>query len=393
MRKYKLLIVVLILAAGALFWRAQSNGALEKPEGERKSNNFAAIATGTIEEIVTAQGKLEPKEYVDVGAQVSGQLEKIHVEIGDIVKMGDLIAEIDPKVYESRVQADKARLRTLQAQLSEQKAQAELARLQLKRNQELIKVNAISREALEDTETAVKVAEARISSLLAQIEEAQSTLNGDLANLSYTKIYAPMAGTVVLQNIREGQTINASQSAPTIVQLANLDTMTVRAQVAEADVMRLKPEMPVYFTTLGALDRRWEGRVRQILPAPDVVNDVVLYNVLVDVDNRDRQLMTGMSTQMFFQLGKAENVPLIPVSALGKKASPTDGGGINAYAVRVKNGDGIIEKTVQIGLMGRTNAEVKSGLAIGDEVALPAQSVPQRAGGQGRGGFRGGPRL
>ena len=249
---------------------------------------FVAVTTGRIEETVTAQGKIETKEYVDVGAQVSGQLKKIHVEIGDTVKAGDLLAEIDPRVYESRVEADRAQLKTLAAQLAEQQAQITLARQVLERNRRLIKSNAVSQEVLEDSEAALKVALARAASLKAQIEQAQSTLKGDETNLSYTKIYAPIDGTVVSQSAREGQTLNASQQAPVIVQLANLNAMTVRAQVAEADVMRLRVGMPVYFTTLGSLDRRWQGTVRQILPSPEIINEVVLYNALVDVDNRDR---------------------------------------------------------------------------------------------------------
>ncbi|HBG32027.1 MAG TPA: efflux RND transporter periplasmic adaptor subunit, partial [Gammaproteobacteria bacterium] len=132
----------------------------------------------------------------------------------------------------------------------------------------------------------LRVAEARAASLKAQIEEARSTLAGDEANLGYTKIYAPMDGTVASQTAREGQTLNANQTAPVILQIADLGTMTVRAQVAEADVPRVQPGMDVSFTTLGSLNRRWQAVVRQILPTPEVINDVVLYNVLADVDNR-----------------------------------------------------------------------------------------------------------
>lgn len=343
-----------------------------KPQQSNGAQNVevATVSVGDIEEAVTAQGKLETKEYVDVGAQVSGQLKKIHVEIGDTVKKGDLLAEIDPRVYESRVAADQAQLKTLQAQLAEQQAQIVLARQVNDRNKRLIKSNAVSQEVLEDSDSSLKVALARAASLRAQIEQAQSTLNGDETNLSYTKIYAPMDGTVVSQTAREGQTLNASQQAPVIVQIADLNAMTVRAQVAEADVMRLKPGTPVYFTTLGSLDRRWEGTVRQILPSPEVINDVVLYNALVDVDNRDRQLMTGMSTQMFFVLNKAINVPLIPIAALGKRLPGEDANDNEAYSVRVRTPAGTVDRTILVGLVSRTKAEVRSGLRAGEEVEL-----------------------
>lgn len=356
------------------------------------------VERGTIEDLVTAQGKLEPKEYVDVGVQVSGQLEKIHVDLGDTVKVGDLIAEIDPKIYDAQVQSGQARVKQLGAQLAQQRASIKLAEHQHARNEQLIKNGAISQDAFDSTETALTVARAQLEALSAQMEEAQSSLDESKANLGYTKIYAPMEGTVVVKDVREGQTLNASQSAPTVVQLANLDVMTVRAQVAEADVMRLKPGQEVYFTTMGSQGRRWTGEVRQILPSPEVINEVVLYNVLVDVDNKDRQLMTGMSTQMFFVLGRAKDVPLVPVAALGKRVTAEDNDTGQAYEVRkVAPQGGSQNVMVHVGLMSRTLAEIRSGLQEGDSVYAATALLP--AGGnnrnsQQRGGMRGGmPRL
>ena len=386
-RKYTgLIILLLCLGGGAWVFVTKSQGA----SSERAAAPVIAVTTGNIEEMVTAQGTLEPKEYVDVGAQVSGQIKTLAVELGDTVKTGDLIAEIDPEVFLTKVAADEARLKTLQAQKTQQEANTVSARQKLTRNQTLMKANAISKEVLEDAQTALKVAEAQIASLDAQIEEANSTLEGDKANLNYSKIYAPMDGTVVAQSVREGQTVNANQTAPTIVQIANLDVMTVKAQVAEADIMKLKVEMPAYFTTLGSGQRRWSGKVRQILPSPEVINDVVLYNVLIDVDNKDRTLMSGMSTQMFFVSGKADNVLIIPVGALGKPVPAKDTEQGQAYMVKTKDGQ---DKVVLIGLMDRANAEVRSGLAAGDEIVLPlpAPAKTQTPGGMGRMG--GGPRL
>ncbi|HTT08960.1 MAG TPA: efflux RND transporter periplasmic adaptor subunit [Gammaproteobacteria bacterium] len=366
------LLVLLAVIAGAGYGYIKY---YKKHDADKAAQyQFVIVETGRIEENVTAQGKLETEEYVDVGAQVSGQLKKLHVQIGDTVKKGDLIAEIDPRVYESKVEADKAQLKTLQAQIAEQQAQVVLARQVYERNKRLIQSHAVSQETLEDSDTSLKVAQARVASLKAQLEQAQSTLDGDETNLSYTKIYAPMDGTVVSQTAREGQTLNAVQSAPVIVQVANLDTLTVRAQVAEADVMRLKPGIPVYFTTLGSTDRRWHATVRQIQPSPEVINEVVLYDALVDVDNRDRQLMTGMSTQMFFVLGEAKDVPLIPVAALGKRLADQDNDQGRAYQVRISGGDGrLASKIIHVGLMSRTVAEVRSGLTTGDKVALAAR--------------------
>jgi membrane fusion protein, macrolide-specific efflux system len=172
-------------------------------------------------------------------AQVSGQLKTVRIAIGDNVKAGDLIAEIDPQIYEARLAGNEARLRTLEAQRVEQQVIVNQAQQMRGRNETLQKSGAVSKQAFEDAETALKIASAKLAAVEAQIDESRSTIAGDKASLNYTRIFAPMSGTVVLQGVRAGQTLNASQSAPTIVQLADLDTMTVRAQVAEADIMRL----------------------------------------------------------------------------------------------------------------------------------------------------------
>jgi macrolide-specific efflux system membrane fusion protein len=382
------LVIVLVLAA-------LSGGGVYLVKARRAPAPGAATATpvevvrGDVESVVTAQGTLEPKNYVDVGAQVSGLIEKMHVDIGDTVQQGDLIAEIDPEVYESQVRGDEARLKTLTAQKNQQEALVKQAELKNTRNQNLLKDKAISREAADDTQTALAVAEAQRASLEAQIEEAQSTLEGDKANLGYTKIYAPMPGVVVSQSVKEGQTINANQTAPVIVQVADLDTMTVRAKVAEADVMKITPGMAVYFTTLGSGARRWNATVRQVEPSPEIVNDVVLYNVLADVDNADGRLMSGMTTQMFFVVGRAQDAPTVPAAALNRRAPDFDTDAGQAYIVKkIVNGQPQ-DTTVIVGVADRSRAAVVSGLAPGDRILLPA-AVPAAAGGgnSSRGGMR-----
>ena len=364
LRWLMLCLLVIAVALGGWYFAKQP-----QRTDQGKADNVE-VSLGDLEENVTAQGKLEPKEYVDVGAQVTGQLQKIYVKIGDNVEAGQLLAQIDPRIYAARVAADEANIKNLQAQLTGQQAQVVFAQQQYDRNRELLQSKGISVQDFQNTEFTLKNAKATAESLQAQIEQVQSTLNGDKTNLGFTKIFASMDGTMVDQKAREGQTLNANQTTPTILQLAKLDTMTVRAQVAEADVMRLRSDMPVYFTTLGSGDRRWQGSVRQILPTPEVINNVVLYNVLVDVDNRDRQLMTGMSTQMFFVLGKAEQVPLIPVSALGQRQRKEDRGEGHAYQVKVLTEQGVQDKTVQIGLRTRRFAQVLEGLAVGDRLQV-----------------------
>lgn len=335
--------------------------------------SFTQVTLGSIESVVTAQGTLEPKDYVDVGAQVSGLIVKMHAEIGDKVKSGVLIAEIDPDVFETKVRSDKAALKKLAAQKAEQQALIQQAQQKYDRNSRLYKSKAISKEALEDTSTTLQVAKASLKALEAEIEASQSALEGNQTNLSYTKIYASMDGTVVDQSVQEGQTINANQTTPTIVQIANLDTMTVVAEVAEADVMKLKEGMSVYFTTLGSGERRWTGTVRQIQPTPEIINDVVLYNVLVDVENEDRTLMTGMTTQMFFVLASATDVPVVPLAALKKHIPEKDTELGMAYRVIVKEGDAPEPRIVIISTSDRTHAAVAEGLEVGDTVSTGAR--------------------
>jgi len=356
------LILILLLGLGWKLYQANNESI------ENKANALTTIELGSIESVVTSQGTLEPKDYVDIGAQVSGMILNMHVEIGDYVKSGDLIAEIDPDVYEANVLANQAELKNLQAQKAERQAYLKQAQQKFDRNKQLFNSKAVSLEALQDTENMLDITKANLMAIEAQIEKAQSTLDAAKTNLQFTKIYSSMDGTVVSQEVQEGQTINASQTTPTIVQLANLDTMTVVAEVAEADVMKLNKGMDVYFTTLGSGERKWNGIVRQIEPTPEIVNDVVLYNVLVDVDNADGVLMSGMTTQMFFVLASAKEVPVIPVSALTKKVEEQDSNLGQAYRVVVEENAGPKPRVIIIGAADRTHAAVISGLKVGDKI-------------------------
>ncbi|HEX5780183.1 MAG TPA: efflux RND transporter periplasmic adaptor subunit [Xanthobacteraceae bacterium] len=330
------------------------------------------IAVGSIERTVTALAKVQPKTFVDVGTQVSGQLRQVHVEIGDVVEKGQLLAEIDPTVYQTRVLANRAQVENLKAQLAQSKAQLVLDRAREERSQQLLKTNATSKDAAEAANATVRITEGKIAALKAQIDQTTATLRGDEANLGYTKIHAPMAGTVVHQVAYEGQTVNASQSAPVIVRIADLDTMTVWAQVAEADIPRIKAGMDAYFTTLGMPDKKLEAKVMQVLPTPETVNDVVLYNVLIDVPNKERLLMTNMTAQVFFVLGRAKDVPVVPMAAL----RPAPRGGDDAYVARVQNGDRVETRRVKIGLSSRQLAEVKEGLKLGERVVIGTAEAP-----------------
>ncbi len=391
---------------------------------------LTAVATrGNLEDTVTATGTLQPKDYVDVGTQVSGQLKKLHVDIGAVVKAKDLLAEIDPSVYQAKVDGDQAQLLNQQAQLADKQAQLALADLQLTRQQNMTREDATTADALQSAEATRKSAMAQRDSIKAQIEQTASTLRGDQANLGYTKIYAPIAGTVVSQAAKQGQTLNANQQAPIIMRIADLSTMTVEAQVSEADVPKLHIGMDVYFTTLGGNNRRFYGKLRQIPPTPNVVNNVVLYDALFDVANPDQVLMTQMTAQVFFVVSSAKDAVLVPLTALhpvaaesppggsrasaagaeskaaagsggaqsspgaanaggAKRASGTDERGLFANGralVSVVDAAGkVAEREVKVGVMNRVSAQIISGLEPGEKVVIgtnaPAAVAPAQTG-------------
>ncbi|HEX2827270.1 MAG TPA: efflux RND transporter periplasmic adaptor subunit [Burkholderiales bacterium] len=411
------LAVALALGGGAYYgytaWTASAESAARY--------TTAVVQRGDLEDSVTATGILQPRDYVDVGTQVSGQIKKLHVEVGAVVKEGQLLAEIDPTVYTTRVDADRAQLRTQEAQLADKQSQLALAEQQYQRQMNLQKENATTQDAVDTAAAALRSAKAQIDVLKAQAEQTRSTLRGDEANLNYTKIYAPMSGTVVSQAAKQGQTLNANQQAPIVLRIADLSTMTVQSQVSEADVSKLKVGMEVYFTTLGSQTKRWYGKLRQIEPTPVTVNNVVLYNALFDVENPDRALMTQMTAQVFFVTAQAKDAVFVPVSALrpvrraqasgeNRKApegasavsgAATKGGGQGRGAgdsrgsdvdprtrfangramVRVVKADGQIEeREVQVGVMSRISAQIVAGLEPGEQV-VSGSATPRPANG------------
>lgn len=382
-RLWWMVLIVLLVIGTATYW------VLRNDAQASASLRTATVTVGNIEDSITALGTVQPRDYVDVGTQVSGQLLKLHVDLGDRVEQGQLLAEIDPTLFEAKVNAVRAQLTSQRAQLKQQQAQSRLAQLQLKRQRALFAEKATSEEALQSAEAQAEITAAQMEALQAQIAQAEASLKEELANLEYTKIYAPMSGTVVSQSAKQGQTLNANQSAPVIVQIADLSRMTVKTQVSEADIGKLKVGMPVYFTTLGR-DKRWQAELRQILPTPEVINNVVLYNAEFDVDNPNGELMTQMSAQVFFVNAQASNVRVLPVAAA---QGPRDAKGAPRRVQVLENGR-VVEREVRFGLRDRIHVEVRDGLQPGDQVVLPmslASGAPAANSAQRRPG--GGPRL
>jgi macrolide-specific efflux system membrane fusion protein len=375
-----------LLAGGG--WYAWHAWAGQAAGGAGGAGVVTAVALrGDLEDTVTATGTLQPKDFVDVGTQVSGQLRRLLVEVGAVVKAGQLLAEIDPSVYQAKVDGDRAQLLNQRAQLADREAQLVLAELQFKRQQNLMREEATTADALQSAEAARQSAAAQVNSIKAQIQQTDSTLRGDEANLGYTRIYAPIAGTVVSLAAKQGQTLNANQQAPVVMRIANLSTMTVQAQVSEADVPKLRVGMDVYFTTLGGDSRRFHGKLRQIPPTPSVVNNVVLYDALFDVDNPKQALMTQMTAQVFFIVASVQDAVLVPRAALRRPGT-----------VRVVDAAGnAADRKVQAGVMNRISVQILAGLEPGEKVVIGAAApagaakarsasalVPNAARGSGR---------
>ncbi len=338
------------------------------------------VTRGDIENAVTAVGTLEAVKSVDAGAQVSGQLKALHVEIGDRVERGDLIAEIDPATIENRMEINRAELSSLEAQLVAKKAQVVLKQASLQRQRDLVQGRTAAQSTLDQAVADLAAAEADSRAVEAQIRKQQATLRGDEVDLGYTKIYAPMAGTIADNPAKEGQTLNANQTAPTIVTIADLSTMTVKAEVSEADVGKLKPGMDAYFTLLGQPGKRFTGKLRQIQPLPTTENNVVLYNALFDVPNADGELMMSMSAQVFFVENAARDVLLVPSGAVSMKRGE---GGKRQAEVTVVTAAGAQEtRMVETGIRNRVSTEIRSGLEEGERVVV-------NSGGAGRSGERG----
>lgn len=379
----KYLLIIAVIAGGA-FWYWQSS---HPSQNDAAAQLTQKIVRGDIENTITAVGKLKALRSINVGARVTGQLKSVKVAVGDEVKEGQLLAEIDPSPIEKRVEMSSAQLENLQAQLISREAQVKIKKLDADRKQALLSSRNISQEKVDQANADLAIAEADVKSSRAQIRQQQAQVESEKVDLGYTKIYSPMDGTIVEQSAKEGETLNAVQSAPTVVTVADLTVMTVEAQVSEADVSHLKIGMDAYFTLLGQPGKRYQGKLRQIKPTPEVVNNVVLYYALFDVPNPNEELKINMSAQVYFIQDRAQDAILVPTAAL--KDAPHDsnnqGNSSSTAIVTIKTNSGATqERTVRIGIRNRVQAQVLSGLEDGDTVIInnqaPATSANSKSG-------------
>lgn len=419
----KLIIIAIItIAAIALAWY------FFKPKDEQPQFITAEVTRGDIENSVLATGVLEATKMVSVGAQVSGQVKKMYVQLGDQVKQGQLIAQIDSVRQENDLKTAEASIKNQLAQLAVKQANLTKVEAEYNRQKAMYAQDATSRAEYESALASYKTAQADIVAMNAQIEQSRLSLATTKEDLGYTRIVAPMDGTIVAIVTEEGQTVNANQSAPTIVKLAKLDTMTVKAEISEADVMRVEEGQTVYFTTLGNSEKKHYATLRQVEPAPNSINTetnnsnssssstAVYYNALFDVPNEDGKLRIDMTAQVYIVLDEVKNALTIPSSAVQSSNRPARQRGANAGSnaqerneqargegraerssadrpkrleltaeekalvdqgkasmamVRVLQADGTAKPTpVLIGLNNRATAQVLRGLKLGDKVVI-----------------------
>ena len=352
---YLLLILGLVWLVKLYFFPSKSND----------TYITAPVTRTNLEQTVLATGTVKAFKQVEVGAQVSGQIQTLKVQLGQTVRKGDLLAIIDARTQKNTLQ-------TAQAQLTSNQANLEKAQLDFTRQQTMFAAGASSKENLDAAKATLAAARASVNQSKISVDNAKLTLG-------YTQVLAPIDGVVVSLAVEEGQTVNANQSTPTLLTIAQLDKVTIRAEISEGDVTKVKVGMPAYFTILGDTEQRYETTLRAIDPGPTTLTDnnstasssasAIYYYGMLDVPNDDGKLRIAMTTQVSIIANAAKNALTIPSTALGKKNNE------GKYLVKVLGKDNKTEERwVEVGLNNNINAEVKSGLSEGEQVVVSQSS-------------------
>ena len=369
-----------LLVLGGLGWFAYQK---MQPKNEA-SFITEEVKRGKIAQTVSATGEIAATNLVDVGAQVSGQIKKMHVKIGDVVKEGDLIAEIDNVTQVNEVNTRKAQLQTYQAQLESAQVALKIAQRKYSRYKSLASADAVSKEEFEATEDSLATNRAKIKELQSSIRQTQIAINTAEKDLGYTRITAPSAGTVVSLVVEQGQTINSSQTSPTVVQIADLTSMTNKMQIAEGDATKVKAGQTVNFTILSEPDTPISAKLDSVDPglttmsqgsyskSTDTTSSAIYYFARATVPNPEGKLAIGMTTQNTVEIASVDNVLVVPTVAIKTK----DG----KKFVRVLGANNqAVDKEIQTGLKDSMNTEVKSGLNEGDKVVMSEMGADEKA--------------
>ena len=365
-----ILLLVTIVAGGKFYLVGEENVAYITDSVRRQD----------IEKVVNATGEVRASNLVTVGAQVSGKIEKLYVDVGQEIKKGDLIAEIDSTTQQNEVDINKAKLNSYQAQLKAAQTSLKVAEKQYKRMQSLKKSNAASSEDLENAEDTFESAKAKVTELESSVKETEISLSTAETNLGYTKITAPLDGTVVSVPVKEGQTINAAMDTPTIVQVADLSQMEILIEISEGDIGNIKPGVKVTYSILADLGKVYETTLKSVDPGltlltdgeyTEVVDDgeAIYYYGRLSVPNNDGRLRIGMTTQNVIYVESAENVLSVPVTAIKTNA--------DGKYVEVLTKSGVVQKSIETGVSDGLNTEVKKGVDEGDEVIIAKMSAAE----------------
>ena len=377
MKKTKILIILLILGVGGYFVYDK----FFKVKEEEVEFITKKAKKGSFSKKVDATGEIFTTELIDVGAQVSGQIKKLYVKLGDQVKKGDMIASIDSSTQQNSIDNKEAQLAIYKAQLESAKVALNIAKTQFDRENALFAKNATSKQEFESAKNTYSANSAKIKELEAQIKQTNIELSTAKINLGYTKITAPRDGTVVSVQVEEGQTVNANQTTPTIVNIADLSHVKMKMQIAEGDITKIKVGTPVEYSILSEPTKKFQTTVSSIDPGLTTLSDgsygssssskssyssssssssAVYYYAQSIVDNKDGILRIGMTTQNELLIANVEDAIIVPSIGIKK-----DENGTFVYVLK----DGKPVKTaVKTGIKDNLDTQIISGINEGDEI-------------------------
>lgn len=378
----KFVIIVAIIAACGYF-------VYEKYFKEEKKDEFitSVAVRGDLAKSIDSNGEIYANELIDVGAQVSGQIKKLYVKLGDKVKAGDMIAEIDSATQQNNVDTKKAQLGIYEAKLNSAKVALEIAESKFKREKELFSKNATSKEEFENAKNSLAVTKANIKEIEAQITQTKISLNTAQIDLGYTKIVAPKEGTIVSVQVEEGQTVNSNQTTPTIVNIADLTKLKLKMEIAEGDITKIKVGSRVEYSILSEPNKKFQTQISSIDPGLTTLSNgkysqtstsanssssslAIYYYANAVIDNKDEILRIGMTTQNIITLANVKDAIIIPSIAIKKE------GGKNY--VSVLKGDNSVEKReVVVGLTDNLKSQIISGISEGEKVITSRSSAAE----------------
>lgn len=330
----------------------------------------------TITQVVEASGTINPVNTVSVGSVVSGLIESIYVDYNSQVKKGQLLAQIDPRNFQASVEQNTAQVQNAEANMAKIQAVTEMSRKTYVRYKNLYKKNFIAKSELDQAESDYLSNKAQIASAAAQISQARANLATAKTNLGYTKIIAPVDGTIIARKIDIGQSVAASFQAPELFTIAqDLTKMQIEVSVSEADIGKVAVGQEVTYTLDGYQDSIFKGKVTQVRISPTTVSNVVTYTVIVEVDNEDLKLIPGMTANVSIITHKSENVLCAPSIAL--KYNPnTDGTRYKNQGIWILSDKKQKRVNIETGASDDTNIEIKSKeLHEGDKIITGASNV------------------